>query len=96
MIRRSREPTILHYFFMPGCPACEETSPEVERFRALVPGITIEKVDITEVEWPQGIWAPEVTPTFVLTKHNMRARMKTGVQTAEELQEWILGTTHSA
>lgn len=84
-----REPTTLYFIMQPGCPACAKTKPHVTRFEKKWPAIRVERIDLTETPWPEGIWGPKVTPTFVLTRPGHRARTITGERTLTELERWL-------
>lgn len=85
----ARDVPTLFFIWAPGCPHCSQTKPHVKKFEQKHPEIKVEWLDITETEWPDGVWAPSGTPAFVFTKHGERARSRTGVHTMGDLEKWL-------
>jgi hypothetical protein len=80
---------MLTFIHQDGCPVCAATKPAVKRFKERHPEIPVEDIEITNAVWPEGAWAPDAVPTFVLrTRHDKRGKFRVGQMSLAELEAW--------
>ncbi|MDO8689268.1 MAG: thioredoxin family protein [Dehalococcoidia bacterium] len=79
----------LYEIYAEGCPGCEATTPEVEKFGKAHPEIKIVMVDIERVEWGARAWEPQVTPTLILLTEAGLYHVREGQTNLGEIEQWV-------
>lgn len=82
-------PVLLLFCHVPGCSACEATTPHVDRFEQRNPGVRVQRINMLTEHWPFA-WNPPGYPTFLLIRRSMPGyRAVIGMHTTEQLEYWV-------
>lgn len=79
---------VIYFFRMDGCQACEAAAPELDKFMAKHPDLTVVRLDANG-PFPERLGIKlKATPTYVF-KLGAEGRMKAGMMKAAEIERWL-------
>ena len=80
---------ILYFFYQDGCPACASAEPELRKFKAKYPGITVLELNLSRKDWFISGWTPKVTPGYLLKVDNTIAGTIEGALNLKQMEKWL-------
>lgn len=81
---------VLYVFKQDGCPACEAAAPELAKFTAKHPTVTVLTLDANGPFAERLGVKVKATPTYVF-RHGNDAVTRAGAMKLGELEKWIRG-----
>lgn len=79
----------LVFIYADGCPACEMAKPELAKFRQRHPHVLVQGIDLVKQPWPDGGWAPQATPTYLVRFANRQPVGHEGMLDANQLVNFV-------